>query len=222
MASQHQMNKKTLAQIASICEDLGGKFKCQICLDQLKNPVKLKCRHRFCRMCIEQHIRTKTTHFVENSPKKFSKVFCPLLCDEKNQVTKRNLVDDLESPPLQKAVTSLAKIMEISFEVTDLQQVREPPVSKREAPSPSIIKSKRRILDLSSSPSLKTRSSTSKPSDESDFPKTRNRKLNLTDAEVTSPILSATRTSKRVSLPTFKLLPDVSTRPTSGIYICLL
>ena len=216
------MDKKTLAQIASICEDLGGKFKCQICLDQLKNPVKLKCRHRFCRMCIEQHIRTKSTHFVENSPKKFSKVFCPLLCDEKNQVTKRNLVDDLESPPLQKAVTSLAKIMEISFEVTDLQQVREPPVSKREAPSPSIIKSKRRILDLSSSPSLKTRSSTSKPSDESDFSKTRNRNLNLTDAEVTSPILSATRTSKRVSLPTFKLLPDVSTMPTSGIYICLL
>ena len=79
---------------------------------------------------------------------------------------------------------------DLCFEVKDLQQVREPPTSKREAPSPRP-KSKRRILDLSSSP-LKTRS---KPSDENDVPKVRNRKIN--QAEATDPIKSSARTSPR-------------------------
>ena len=178
MASQLQIDKKIFAQIASICEDLGGKFRCQICLDQLKHPVKLKCRHRFCRMCIEQHIRTKTSHFVEKSADKL-KAFCPLLC-EKNQVTKRNLVDDLELSPLQKAVSSLARITEDSFEV-DLQQVQEPPASKREAPSPSSLKSKRRMLDL------RSKATRSKPSDENDdVPKGRHQKINETMSSPTT------------------------------------
>ena len=183
MASQLQMDKKLFAQIASICEDLGGKFRCQICLDQLKHPVKLKCRHRFCRMCIEQHIRTKTSHSVEKSADKL-KAFCPLLC-EKNQVTKRNLVDDLELSPLQKAVSSLARITEDTFEV-DLQQVQEPPASKREAPSPSSLKSKRRMLDL------RSKATRSKPSDENDdVPKGRHQKINETMSSPSTGTFSA-------------------------------
>ena len=176
MASQFQMDKNTvvqmsrrnLAQISSVCEVLGEKFRCIICHDQWKYPVKLKCRHTFCRMCIEQHIRTKNSDFLEQSADK-RKASCPLGC-EKTQLTKRNLADDLESSPLQKAVLSLARILEDSLGV-DLQQVRAHPSSIREAPSPSP-KSKKRMLDLRSS--LKTRS---KPSDENDVPKGRHRKI---------------------------------------------
>ena len=165
-----QMPRRDLAQISSVCEVLGEKFRCIICQDQWKYPVKLKCRHTFCRMCIEQHIRTKNSDFIQESADK-RKASCPLGC-EKTQLTKRNLADDLESSPLQKAVLSLARILEDSLGV-DLQQVQEHPSAKRarEAPSPSP-KSKKKMLDLRSS--LKTRA---KPSDENNVPKVRHRKI---------------------------------------------
>ena len=174
MASQFQMDRTTIGQISSIvCDELGGKFKCMICHDYLKRPVKLKCRHRFCRMCIENYIRNKASSFGEKNGDESSrdsrKAFCPLCC-EKKQLTKRNLSDDLESSPLQKAVLSLAGIVEDSFGVDDLLQVREHPASKREAPSPSP-KSKKRMLDLRSS--LKT---ISKPLYENDVSKGRHQK----------------------------------------------
>ena len=62
-------------------------------------------------------------------------------------MTKRNLVDDLESAPLQTAVLNLARIFEASFGVDDLQQFQKHPASTREAPSPDDPK---RRLDLSS------------------------------------------------------------------------
>ena len=44
-------------------------FQCPICMDRMVHPVRLRCEHTFCRMCIERHIRT-SHNYEDNSNNK--------------------------------------------------------------------------------------------------------------------------------------------------------
>ena len=157
MAEQYQIEKTTLSQISSVCVMLEEKFSCSICTDNFNHPVKLKCRHIFCRSCIENYIRIKTSSARDNFGDE-SKAFCPVCLSGKSQLTKRNLVDDLELAPLQTAVLNLARIFEASFGVDDLQQFQEHPASKREAPSPDDLKIRLDLSSFSMKPSTRSKS----------------------------------------------------------------
>ena len=137
------MSKNPLViKMSKILKNMEEKFRCQICLDFLKRPARLRCHHKFCRMCIEQHIRVGQQIRVsnENNSGEFKPSSCPLCADE--NVTKRSLTDDIENSPLQRGLVLLRRELENGLNV-DFEEIREPPnVSNREAPSPKPSKSK--------------------------------------------------------------------------------
>ena len=143
-------------QLAQIVRSIEDKFRCQICLDLLKHPAKLRCEHKFCRMCIEQHIRNGVADRNlgmneaqnKNCPlcgKKCTNLF-PTCClgylftkkhffaGHKN-ITKRSLEDDTESSPLRNNTMTFIRSIENILDV-DLKTVRDPPVASREATTP--------------------------------------------------------------------------------------
>ena len=137
------MSKNPLViKMSKILKNIEEKFRCQICLDFLKRPARLRCHHKFCRMCIEQHIRVGQQIRVsnENDSGEFKPSSCPLCADE--NVTKRSLTDDTENSPLQRGLFDLMRQLENGLNV-DFEEIREPPNnSNREAPSPKPLKSK--------------------------------------------------------------------------------
>ena len=86
-------------------------FQCTICTDRFKHPVRLRCEHTFCRLCIENWIRT--SHNYENS----NKTYCPICND--GPVTKRNLNPDKELSTMadlfQELLDELEKAGKIFF-----------------------------------------------------------------------------------------------------------
>ncbi|XP_062578620.1 breast cancer type 1 susceptibility protein homolog [Saccostrea cucullata] len=68
-------------------------LECSICLDLLTNPVSTKCDHPFCRFCITEFLKTKTS------------VPCPLC---KCPITKRSLND---RPQLSNIVENVRRLM---------------------------------------------------------------------------------------------------------------
>ena len=81
-------------------------FQCPICMDRMVHPVRLRCEHTFCRMCIERHIRT--SHNYEDNSNNKSK--CPSCQD--GPITKRNLKPDTELTPLMDLFQGLLDDLE--------------------------------------------------------------------------------------------------------------
>ena len=71
-------------------------FQCHICKDTFKHPVRLRCEHTFCKLCIDRWIREKNNY--ENADKVDSKAYCPI-CNE-GPVTKRSLNPDKQLSPM--------------------------------------------------------------------------------------------------------------------------
>ena len=78
--------------------------QCPICFDRMVHPVRLRCEHTFCRMCIERHIRTSHNYEDNNKSK------CPICQD--GPITKRNLRPDTELTPLMDLFQGLLDDLE--------------------------------------------------------------------------------------------------------------
>ncbi|XP_067649328.1 breast cancer type 1 susceptibility protein homolog [Haliotis asinina] len=66
----------TSNQVQKVLGSMSKSLECAICLDLLKNPIATRCHHHFCRFCITEFLKTKTS------------VPCPLC---KEPVTRRSL-----------------------------------------------------------------------------------------------------------------------------------
>ena len=123
-----------MQELARLMRNIEEKFRCHICLDLLKHPVKLKCEHTFCRMCIETYIRVGVTdQNLGNAERQNSN--CPLCQGHKN-ITKRSLEDDNESSPLRGKTVSFIRAVEDILDV-DFKSIRNPPSSSKEASTPA-------------------------------------------------------------------------------------
>ena len=81
---QTETNDKRVKSVQSEVETLKSLVKCPICLETMINPVRTKCDHGFCRLCLETWISEKG---------KRGKVGCPSC--QAGGVTKRSLTEDV-------------------------------------------------------------------------------------------------------------------------------
>ena len=80
----NEANDRRLKSLQSEVETLKSLVKCPICLETMINPVRTKCDHGFCKLCLEKWISEKG---------KRGKVICPSC--QADGVTKRSLKEDV-------------------------------------------------------------------------------------------------------------------------------
>ena len=104
-----QIKMETHPEIIEVAKTLNrmeeATFQCPICADRFKHPVRLRCEHTFCKMCIERHIRTSHNYNEENNKSR-----CPICQD--GPITKRNLQPDTELTPLMDLFQGLLDDLE--------------------------------------------------------------------------------------------------------------
>ena len=76
--------ERRLKSLQSEVQTLKSLVKCPICLEAMINPVRTKCDHGFCKLCLEKWITEKG---------KRGKVGCPSC--KAGGVTKRSLTEDV-------------------------------------------------------------------------------------------------------------------------------
>ena len=84
MNLQTDTSDKRLKSLQSEVQTLRSLVRCPICLDTMINPVRTKCDHGFCKLCLEKWISEKG---------KRGKVICPSC--QADGVTKRSLKEDV-------------------------------------------------------------------------------------------------------------------------------
>lgn len=113
-------------------------FQCPICFDRMVHPVRLRCEHTFCRMCIERHIRTSHNYNEDNKKSK-----CPTC--QVGPITKRNLRPDTELTLLMDGFQGLLDTLEDAVGV-DFKAVRIPQEhGGREAPGDTPISTQKKL-----------------------------------------------------------------------------
>ena len=85
MNPQTETSDKRLKSLQSEVETLSSLVRCPICLDTMINPVRTKCDHGFCKLCLE--------NWISEKGKRGRGVDCPS-CQTAG-VTKRSLQEDL-------------------------------------------------------------------------------------------------------------------------------
>ena len=84
MNLQKETSDRRLKCLQSEVETLRSLVRCPICLVTMINPVRTKCDHGFCKLCLENWISEKG---------KRGKVSCPSC--KAGGVTKRSLTEDV-------------------------------------------------------------------------------------------------------------------------------
>ena len=77
--------ERRLKSLQSEVQTLKSLVKCPICLEAMINPVRTKCDHGFCKLCLE--------NWISEKGKRGRGVVCPS-CQAPG-VTKRSLKEDL-------------------------------------------------------------------------------------------------------------------------------
>ena len=84
MSLQTETHDRRFKSLQDEVQTLRSLVRCPICLDTMITPVRTKCDHGFCRICLEKWICEKG---------KRGKVACPSC--QAGGVTKRSLTEDV-------------------------------------------------------------------------------------------------------------------------------